>query len=78
MTCTLVVLAGCCLKPGKKTQMTTLLNMMVSVFNVYFEYMGSDVLLLCGKYLSFMLCAHCAVLTSKTYLKAEACYLLLL
>lgn len=51
---------------------------MVSVFNVYFEYMGSDVLLLCGKYLSFMLCAHYAVLTSKTYLKAEACYLLLL
>jgi len=46
MTSTLFVLGGCCLKLRKKTWMITLLNMMVSGFDVHFHYIVSDVLVL--------------------------------
>lgn len=49
MTSTLLGLGGYCLKPRKKTQMITLLNMMVSLFSVYFHYIVSDVLLVFEK-----------------------------
>lgn len=55
MTTTLFVLGGCCLKPRKKTQMKTFLNMMVESFNVHFHCIVSDVLLLFGKQLPLIL-----------------------